>query len=150
MTNGKLPSERLFKHHRRQWQLYLLFCVVMAIGTIIAILLPREDPEIVLVPAVLVFALMFALHLIERARNAEEYQEELRRINYDEWMIASRNRSLRLALLTVIFGQVPLMFFMSLVPPEPSVAGMGMMTTALGCGVFAAGYLFHGRERADE
>jgi hypothetical protein len=42
------------------------------------------------------------------------------------------------------------MFFMAYVPPEPSVVGMGMMTTALGCGVMAAGYLFHSRESADE
>lgn len=150
MTNGKLPSERLFKHHRRQWQLYFLFCVVMAIGSMIAVLLPGENTAVVLVPSGLVWALMFALHLIVRARNAEEYKEELRRIHQDEWMAASRNRSLRLALCTVIFGQAPLMFLMAFVPTEPSVVGMGMMTTALGCGVFAAAYLFHSRESADE
>jgi hypothetical protein len=57
------------------------------------------------VPSVLVFALMFALHLIVRGRNAEEYQQELRRIKQDEWIVASRHRSQRLALATVIFGQ---------------------------------------------
>jgi uncharacterized membrane protein YfcA len=66
MTNGKVPSERLFKHHQRQWQLYLLFCVVMAIGSVIAVLLPGENPEVVLVPTVLVLAVMLALHLIVR------------------------------------------------------------------------------------
>ena len=34
-----------------------------------------------------------------------------------------------------------LMFFMAYVPAEPSVLGMGMMTTALGCGVYAGSYL---------
>ncbi len=150
MTNGKLPSERLFKHHRRQWQLYLLFCVVMAIGTIVAVILPGENSEFVMVPASLVLALMVATQLILRSRNAQEYREESRRIRQDEWIVASLQRSQRQAFGAVIFGQAPLMFFMALVPPEPSVVGMGMMTTALGCGVMAAGYLFLSRERADD
>ena len=150
MTNGKLPSERLFKHHRRQWQLYLLFCSLMAIGTVVAVIIPGENPEFVLWPTSIVFALMFAIHLIVRSRNAQEFREESRRIRQDEWIVASLQRSQRQAFGAVIFGQAPLMFFMALVPPEPSVVGMGMMTTALGCGVMAAGYLFHSRERGDE
>jgi hypothetical protein len=77
-------------------------------------------------------------------------QEELRRINQDEWILGSLQRSQRQALAAVIFGQVSLTFFMAYVPPEPSVFSLGMMTTALGCGATAAGYLFHSRERADE
>lgn len=122
----------------------------MAIGSVIAVLLPGENPEVVLGPAGLVLALMAALHLIVRGRNAEEFKGEFRRINEDEWIVATRDRSQRLAFLAVIFAQVPLMFFMAYVPPEPSVLGMGLMTTALGCGVFAAGYLFYSRENADE
>lgn len=146
----KVPSERLFKHHRRQWQLYLLFCIVGAVGTVIAVLLPGDNPRVVQVPTLFVLAVMFVLHLIVRVRNAEEYQAERRRIYEDEWILGSLHRSQRQALMAVIFSQVPLMFFMAYVPPEPSVVGMGMMTVWVGCAVMAGGYLFHSRERADE
>ena len=154
MADIKVPSERHYKYHRRQWQLYLLFCSLMAIGTIFAVLIPGEQPELVLAPTAVVFTLMFALHLVVRGRNATEYKEELTRILQDEWFATSANRSYRVALATVIFAQVPLMFFVAYVPREPtvegSVLGMGMMTTALGCGAFAAIYLFHSRAGVDE
>ncbi len=150
MANIKLPSERHFRYHRHQWQLYLLYCTVIAIGTIVAVLTPGENPEFVIGPALVVFLLMFVLHLAVRGRNATEYYEELRRIAGDEWFASNQRSSGRVALLTVIFAQVPLMFFMAYVPPEPSVFGMGLMTAALACGTFAASYLFYSRASADE
>jgi uncharacterized membrane protein YfcA len=150
MSTIKLPSERHLKYHRRQWQLYLLVGAVMAVGTVVAELLPGENPEVVLGPAAAVFMLMLALYLVVRGRDTSAYKEELTRIMQDEWFASSRNRSRRDALLTVVFAQVPLTFFMAYVPPEPSVVGMGMMTTALGGGVFAASYLFRTRTSADE
>jgi putative transcriptional regulator len=70
-ANAFCPWKRHLAHHRRQWQPHLLYCAIMAIGMVIAVL----------------------------------------------------------------------MFFMAYVPAEPSVLGMGMMTTALGCGVYAGSYL---------
>jgi hypothetical protein len=126
----------------------------MALGTVVAVLLPGENSEVVLGPAAAaaaaVFALMLAFYLVVRGRDATRYTEELRRIQQDEWFAAIRNLSRRDALLTVVFAQVPLMFFMAYVPVEPSVAGMGTMTTALGGGAFAASYLFRTRAAADE
>ena len=54
------------------------------------------------------------------------------------------------ALVTVILGQVPLMFFMAYVPEEPSVVGMGTLTVALGCGAMAASFLIRSRVSGDE
>lgn len=72
----------------------------------------------------------------------------------DECFALNANRARRVALPTVIFSQVPLMFFMAYMPPEASVEGaafgMGLMTRALGCGAFAASFLFHSRVDADE
>ena len=154
MATVKIPSERLFKYHRRQWQLYLLFCVVMAIGTVVAVLMPGDNPSVVLVPTFGILTLMFVLHVVVRGRNASEYAIELKRIGQDEWIASSMKRSSGIALRAVIFAQVPLMFFVAYVPPEAStessVVGMGMMTTALGCGVFAASFLFHSRAGGDE
>jgi uncharacterized membrane protein YfcA len=152
MITARLPSERLYKHHRRQWQRYLLFCVVSAVGSVIAILIPgeSENPKVLLMPVLSVLALMVAAHLVARWRNAAEFREETRRIVSDEWIQGSLHRSQRQALMAVIFGQGPLMFFMAYVPPEPSVFGMGMVTVMLGCGVMAGGFLFHTREHAGE
>ena len=150
MSNVKVPSERHLAYHRRHWQLYLLFCAVMAIGTVVAVLLPGDNPEIVLAPTAAVFMVMLAYYFAVRGRDTTEYNHELRRIEQDEWFASGRNWARRDALLTVIFAQVPLMFFMALVPPKPSVAGMGMMTTAVGCGAYTASYLLRTRARADE
>jgi hypothetical protein len=93
---------------------------------------------------------MFALGFIERARRRTEFKREMKRIQKDEWIQRCMSRAVGKALLTVIFTQIPLVFFMAYVPPEPSVLGMGMMTTALGCGVMAAGYLYYTRANSDE
>jgi hypothetical protein len=42
--------ERHLKFHQRQWIIYLMGCAAMAVGTIIAVLTPGENPEVVLVP----------------------------------------------------------------------------------------------------
>jgi hypothetical protein len=84
-----------------------------------------------------------------RARGGKAYDAESKRIRQDEWITSSMRISSRDALLAVIFAQGPLMFFMAYVPPEPSVVGMGMMTTALGCGAFAWSYLYRTRASAD-
>ena len=150
MTEVQLPSERHLKLHRRQWLLYLLGCTAMGVGTIVAVLTPGENPEYVIVPSVTLFALMFALGFFERVRHKTEFRREMRRIQQDEWTQQGQRRSVSLALRTVIFLQVPMVFFMAYIPPEPSVVGMGLMTTALGCGVMAASYLYHTRATSDE
>jgi hypothetical protein len=150
MTEIQLPSERHFRLHRRQWLLYLLGCTAMGVGTIVAVLTPGENPEYVLVPSVTLFSLMFALGFLEQARRRTEFKREMKRIQQDEWTQRGLRRSVSLALRTVIFGQVPLVFFMAYVPPEPSVIGMGLMTVALGCGVMAASYLYYTRASSDE
>ena len=154
MTTVHLPSERHFRLHRRQWLLYLLGCTAMGVGTIVAVLTPGENAEYVLIPTGTLFALMFALGFVERIRRRAEFEREMKRIRQDEWTHRGLSRSVGIALRYVIFGQVPLMFFMAYVPPEPSVEGvalgMGMVTTALGCGVMAASYLYYTREGPDE
>jgi hypothetical protein len=150
MTEIQLPSERHFRLHRRQWLLYLLGCTAMGVGTIVAVLTPGENPEYILVPTVTLFALMFALGLVERVRRRTEFEREMKRIQQDEWTQRGLTRSVSMALRSVIFGQVPLIFFMAYVPPEPSIVGMGCMTVALGCGVMAASYLYHTRATSDE
>ncbi len=150
MTEIQLPSERHFRLHRRQWFLYLLGCTAMGVGTIVAVLTPGENPEYILVPTVTLFALMFALGLVERVRRRTEFEREMKRIQQDEWTQRGLTRSVSMALRSVIFGQVPLIFFMAYVPPEPSIVGMGCMTVALGCGVMAANYLYHTRATSDE
>jgi hypothetical protein len=122
----------------------------MGVGNIVAVLTPGENPEYVLVPSVTLFSLMFALGFLEQARRRTEFKREMKRIQQDEWTQRGLRRSVSLALRTVIFGQVPLVFFMAYVPPEPSVIGMGLMTVALGCGVMAASYLYYTRASSDE
>jgi hypothetical protein len=153
MPDIRVPSEDHFRFHRRFWQVYLLFCAAMAIGTVVAVLLPGDNPAIVLVPAggvLITLNLMIAHRLVARRRDVKEYDAELRRIGQDEWLALSRRKALRDALLAVIFAQGPLMFFMAYVPPAPSVVGMGMLTTAIGCGVYAGSYLHRSRASVDE
>jgi uncharacterized membrane protein YfcA len=149
MADIRLPSERHYRHHRRQWQIHLLFCAVMAIGTVAAVLVPGDNPGFVLWPAGVVLILMVGAGVMMRARGGKAYDAESKRIRHDEWITSSMRISSRDALLAVIFAQGPLMFFMAYVPPEPSVVGMGMMTTALGCGAFAWSYLYRTRASAD-
>jgi hypothetical protein len=122
----------------------------MAVGTIIAVLTPGENPEVVLVPTFAFFGLMIVLSVVERVLRRAEYEREKKRIWSDEWTLRGMNRSKGIAMLTIVFAQVPLGMFMSYIPPEPSVIGMGMMTTALGCGTWAASYLYHTRATPDE
>lgn len=147
MSTGQLPaSERALKFHRRQWFIYLLGCTAMAVGTIVAVIDPADRPGWVILPTGLFFGLMIALALIERIRHREEFAREGKRIYSDEWTIQGMRRATGRALLTVILAQGPLMFFMAYVPEEPSVAGMGGMTVALGCATLAASFLYHTRE----
>lgn len=150
MTDVHLPSERHFRLHRRQWLIYLLGCTAMAIGTIVAVIIPGENPEYVLVPTGTLFVLMFALGFVERARRKTEFEREMKRIQQDEWTQRSLDRSVGKGLLTVILAQPPMIFFMAYVPPKPSVVGMGCLTTALGCGAVAASYLYYTRASSDE
>ncbi len=150
MPTVKLPSERHLRFHRRQWIIYLLGCTAMAVGTIIAVLTPGENPEIVLIPTGGFFALMIVLGLVTRVRWRSDFAREQKRIWSDEWTLRGMQRSSRNAVLTMICAQPALAFFMALVPPEPSVVGMSMMTVALGCGTWAASYLYHTRANPDE
>ena len=146
MPTVKLPFERHLRFHRRQCIIYLLGCTAMAVGTIIAVLTPGENPEIVLIPTGGFFALMIVLGLVARVRWRSDFAREQKRIWSDEWTLRGMQRSSRNAVLTMICAQPALGFFMELVPPEPSVAGMSMMTIALGCGTWAASYLYHTRD----
>jgi uncharacterized membrane protein YfcA len=152
-SNIQVPSERHFRFHRRQWIIYLMGCTAMAIGAVAGLMPGYDGANVVLIPTAGFFGLMIALGLLERVRHREEYEREKKRILTDEWMLRGMNRSLGFAFRTVILGQVPLMFFVAYVPPEPSVSssvvGMGVMTVALGCAVWAAGYLYHTRENPD-
>ena len=150
MPTVELPAERYLRFHRRQWMIYLLGCTAMALGTIVAVLTPGENPEIVLVPTLGFFALMIALGLIERARRRLEFERETQRILKDEWTRQGMHRSLSIAMRTMVFAQPALGAFMTYVPPEPSVVGMGMMTIALGCGTWAASYLYYTRATPNE
>lgn len=146
MSNVQLPSDRFLRFHRRQWLLYLLGCSAMAIGTIVAVLLPGKNPGVVLVPTLVFFIPMIVLLLVERVRHRTEFEREGKRIYSDEWMLRGMNRARGIAMLVTIFAQAPLVFFMSYVPPEPSVPGVSGMTVALGCGTLAASYLYLTRE----
>ena len=154
MTDVHLPSERHFRLHRRQWFLYLLGCTAMGVGTIVAVLTPGDNSGYVIIPTFALFALMVAIGLFERVRRRTEFKREMRRIQQDEWTLRCHSRAVGQALLTVIFGQVPLMFFMAYAPPEPSIEGaamgMGLLTIALGCGAMAASYLYYIRASSDE
>ena len=151
MSASQLPaSERHLRFHRRQWFLYLLGCTAMAVGTVVAVLAPGDDPRSVIIPTSAFFGLMIVLGVVEHVRRRSELEREGKRIRSDEWMLRGMNRAKRDALLTIVFVQVPLAMFMAYIPPEPSVIGMAMMTTALGCGVWAASYLYHTRANPDE
>jgi MFS family permease len=153
MLNAELPSDHHLRFHRRQSVIYLLGCTAMAIGTIVAVLTPGQQPNFVLVPTGAFFALMILLSLVERVRHREDFEREKQRIGRDEWMLQGMNRSRGFAFVVIIFAQVPLMFLMAYFPSEPSVEasvlGMGCMTVALGCGVWAASYLYYTHENPD-
>jgi hypothetical protein len=104
----------------------------------------------VTIPTDALFGIMIVLALVERVRRRAEFERETKRIWSDEWTLQGMRRAHGLALLVVIFGQGPLMFFMAYVPPRPSVVGMGAMTVALGCGAMAAGFLYQTRAGRDE
>jgi hypothetical protein len=120
----------------------------MAVGTVIAVF--TENSQIVLIPTGGFFSLMFVIGFVERVRRRAEFEREMKRIQSDEWMLRGMNRAKGIGMMTMIFAQLPLMFFMALVPPEPSIVGMGVMTVALGCGSWAASYLYHTRATLDE
>jgi uncharacterized membrane protein YfcA len=145
MNDIQQPFERFLKFHRRQWTLYLLGCTGMAIGTIVGVLTPGDNPRFVLFPTGAFFGLMIVLALVARVRHRAEFARESKRIWNDEWTLRGMNRAKGIALLAVIFAQAPLMFFMADVSP-PSVAGMGGMTIAIGCGTMAAAFLYFTRE----
>jgi hypothetical protein len=149
MSDVQVPAERALRFHRRQWIIYLMGCTAMAIGIVVAVLMPGDDPGVVIWPTVGLFGLMIVLAFVERVRHREEHRKEYARIMKDEWTLRGMNRALSVAFRTVIFGQVPLMFFMAYVPEEPSVAGMGVGTVAFGCATWAASFLYHTRENPD-
>lgn len=150
MTNLELPSEHHLRFHRRQWVIYLLACIAMAAGTVVRVLIPEETTRPLFplhsLPTFGLFALMILLSLVERVRHRAEFEREKKRIWTDEWTLRGLNRAQGIAMLTMIFAQVPLAFFMAYVPREPSVVGMCMMTGALGAGTWAATYLYFTRE----
>jgi uncharacterized membrane protein YfcA len=150
MSDIRVPSEQFFQYHRRYWQLYLVYCVALGAGTLVAVLIPGQQPLIVVVPALVVAGLLVIYRFVVRRRDAKTHDEQLKRIERDEWVIQSRSRARRDALLTVIIAQGPLMLFMGGVPDKPSVAGMGMMTVALGAGVYTASLLRRIKPRDDE
>ena len=145
MPNVQLPSERHLRFHRRQSIIYLLGCTAMAIGTMVSVLTPGGNPRFVLFPTGTFFGLMVLLAVAARVRHRAEFARESKRIWNDEWTLRGMNRAKGIALLAVIFAQAPLMFFMADVSP-PSVAGMGGMTVAIGCGTMAAAFLYFTRE----
>ena len=145
MDDIQQPFERFLKFHRRQWTLYLLGCTAMAIGTIVSVLTPGDNPWFVLLPTGAFFGLMVLLAVVARVRHRAEFARESKRIWHDEWTLRGMNRAKGIALLAVIFAQAPLMFFMADLP-KPSVAGMGGMTIAIGCGAMAAAFLYFTRE----
>jgi hypothetical protein len=150
MSDLRVPSEQYFRYHRRYWQLYLVYCVALGGGTLVAVLIPGEQPEIVTVPALVVAGLLVIYRFVVRRRDAKTHDEQWKRIERDEWVVQSRSKARRDALLTVILVQIPLVFFMSWVPDKPSVIGMGMMTTAIGAGVYTASLLRRIKPRDDE
>jgi hypothetical protein len=149
MPNTQTAAEHYLKFHRRQWFIYLAGCAAMGVGTIVSVLLPGDNPRVVL-PAVSPFVLMFALALVERVRHREAFARETKRIWSDEWTREGMRRAHGLALVTVLIAQAPLMFFMAYVPDKPSVAGMGGVTIMLGCGMMAAGFLYFTRAGRDD
>ena len=63
-------------------------------------------------------------------------------------------RARRVALNAIWIGQVPLMFAVAYLPPDPtvesSVIGMAMLTMVLAGTGFFASYLIYSRQPADE
>jgi hypothetical protein len=133
--------------------IYLLGCTAMAVGTIVAVLTPGDDPGIVIYPTFGLFGLMILLGLVERLRRREEYAREKERIGTDEWMVRGMHRARGFAFQATMFLQVPFMFGVAYLPPEPtvssSVAGMGGLTIAIGCALWAGSYLYFTREPVD-
>jgi hypothetical protein len=150
MSEVHQAAEHHLKFHRRQFFIYLLGCSAMAIGTIVAVLTPGENPGIAVGPTMGFFALMVVLWVAERVRHRAEFKREFKRIVTDEWTQRGMHRSTRIAMMTMVFAQPPLSVFMAYVPEEPSVVGMSMMTIALGCGTWAATYLYYTRPITDE
>src|SRR5688572_3294558 len=112
MNDMHQPFERFLKFHRRQWTLYLLGCTAMALGTIVGVLTPGDNPWFVLLPTGAFFGLMVLLAVVARVRHRAEFARESKRIWNDEWTLRGMNRAKGIALLAVMFAQAPLMFFM--------------------------------------
>jgi len=150
------PAERHLRIHRRQWLIYLTSCAAIAVGTYVALMIPVNRRLVFLISIVAVLgllALVGLLVLAERARHRAEYEREQERIRGDEWVQGAQNRAVRIAFGTMIMIQVPLASLFTYGPPSPhgpSVLGMAMLTMALGCGAWAASFLFLTREDLDE
>jgi hypothetical protein len=150
MSDAPLAAERLYSFHRRQFWIYLIGCSLMAVGTVVAVLTPGENPGIAVGPTLGVFTLMVVLGLVERVKHRAVFEREGRRIATDEWTQRGMSRARSVAMFTMVFAQPPLSLFMAYVPEAPSVVGMSMMTIALGCGTWAAAYLYYTRATPDE
>jgi hypothetical protein len=76
----------------------------------------------------------------------------IRTVFQDEWSRATRNRACRTAFALTMWAQVPLMWFMANVPPDPSdvgILGMAALTMTVGLAAFFGAYLYYGRQPTD-
>lgn len=152
---GRVPSERYYVVYQRSMVAGLLFVVCLGAYELVKVLRPASGrPEwgdllgLVIVAAYLVLLLVMQLVTL-RGRLWRARDPEVQTILRDEWTLANRSRAFQMAFWVMVWAQVPLMFFMAVVPPQPSVLGMAAMTMALGLGAFFATYLYHSRRPSD-
>lgn len=153
MADTSRPLDRHFQYFRRQMWFGLLFYLAWGIGTVAALMRPGTQPALSIVPGVAFLAVFFASHLVLRRRGWLEPDPAGHTLADDECVNEIHRRSNKVALRTVFFGQVPLMFFVAYLSDEPTVegavVGMAILTMVVVGVSLCISILYYSRTPAD-
>lgn len=154
MADVSLPSERHYQIHLRRMGLGLAFNLALGVAMTLALIRPGDQMGLGVPMALVLIPALVALDVALGGRLWRRHDPEDRRIVRDEWVRANMDRSRKIALNVVFIVQVPLMFFVAYLQPDPptvgeSVVGMAMLTMVAGSATFYASYLHYSRQDAD-
>ena len=154
MSDVTLPSERHYQVHLRRMGLALAFNLALGVAMTLALMRPGDQMWLGVPIALVLIPAMVALDIALGGRLWRRPDSEDRRIGRDEWVRANMDRSRRIALNAVFIAQVPLMFFVAYLQPDPptvgeSVVGMAMLTMVVASATFYASYLHYSGQDAD-
>jgi hypothetical protein len=146
-------TERYYLTYQRSMLLGLIFVVCLGGTFMVQVFWPGNDGAGLLgaLAVSVVYAIaLFAVHRVTLGGRSWRVRDpEVQTVLRDEWTRASRNRAFRVAFLVTFWAQVPLMFIMSYLPPEPSVPGVAWVTMTLGLATYYASYLYFSRQQND-